>query len=171
MCNDKWVMPAKSLPKGTISLGASFPLMLQLNVIHLFLLHKVKNPFTDRSRGKLTEKIKNLKIKTLNNTCIYNNECNYNMYWCESLIIKKAEHWRTDALELWSWRRLLRVPWTARPNQSILKEINPGYLLEGLMLKLQYLGHLTQRADSLEKTLILGKIEVKRRRGGRGWDG
>ena len=91
MCNDKWVTPAKSLPKGTMSLGASFPLMLQLNVIHLFLLHKVKNPFTERSRGRLAEKIKNLK-KKLNNTCIYNNEYNYNMYRCESLTIKKAEH-------------------------------------------------------------------------------
>ena len=83
-------------------------------------------------------------------------------------IIKKAEHRRIDAFELWCWRRLLRVPWTARrSNQSILKEISPEYSLEGLMLKLklQYFGHLMWRADSLEKTLILGKIEDRRRRG------
>ena len=90
------------------------------------------------------------------------------MYGCESWTIKKAEHWRIDAFELWFWRRPLRVPWTARrSNQSILKEISPGCSLEGLMLKLklQYFGHLMQRADSLEKTLILGKIEGKSRRG------
>ena len=90
------------------------------------------------------------------------------MYECESLTTKKAEYWRTDAFELWCWRRLLRVPWTARrSNQSILKEINPGYSLEGLMLKLklQYFGHLMWRTDSFEKTLILGKIEGRRRRG------
>ena len=90
------------------------------------------------------------------------------MYGCESWTIRKAEHWRIDAFELWCWRRLLRVPWTARKsNQSILKEISPGCSLEGLMLKLklQYFGHLTQRADSLEKTLMLGKIEDRRRRG------
>ena len=81
--------------------------------------------------------------------------------------IKKVEHQRIDAFELWCWRKLLRVPWTARsPNQSILKEISPGYSLEGLMLKLklQYFGHLMQRTDSLEKTLMLGKIEGRRRR-------
>ena len=86
----------------------------------------------------------------------------------ESWTIKKAEHQRIDAFELWCWRRLLRVPWTARrSSQSILKEINPEYSLEGLMLKLklQYFGHLMQRADSLEKTLMLGKIEGRRRRG------
>ena len=91
------------------------------------------------------------------------------MYGCESWTIKKAEHQRPDAFELWCWRRLLRVPWTARrSNQSILKEINPEYSLEGLMLnlKLQYFGHLMQIANSLEKTLMLGKIEG-RRRGGR----
>ena len=85
----------------------------------------------------------------------------------ESWIIKKAEHGRIDAFELWCWRRLLRVPWTARrSNQSILKEISPGCSLEGLMLKLklQYFGHLMQRADSFEKTLMLGKIEGRRRR-------
>ena len=84
------------------------------------------------------------------------------MYGCESWTIKKAKHQRTDAFELWCWRRLLRVPWTARrSNQSILKEISPGCTLEGLMLKLklQYFGHLMQRADSLEKTLMLGMIE------------
>ena len=83
--------------------------------------------------------------------------------------MKKAECQRTDAFKLWCWRRLLRVPWTAkRSNQSILKEINPKHSLEGLMLKLQYFGHLIRRADSLEKTLMLGKIEGRRRRGGRG---
>ena len=90
------------------------------------------------------------------------------MHECESWTIKKAERRRIDAYELWCWRRLLRVPWTARrSNQSILKEISPGCSLEGLMLKmkLQYLGHLMWRADSLEKTLMLGKIEGRRRRG------
>ena len=87
------------------------------------------------------------------------------MYWCESWTLKTAECWRIDAFELWCWRRLLRVPWTARrSNQSILKEINPEYSLEGLMLKLQYFGNLMWRARSLEKTLMLGKIEDKRRR-------
>ena len=90
------------------------------------------------------------------------------MYGCESWTIKNAEHRRIDAFELWCWRRLLRVPWTSgRSNQSILKEISPGCSLEGLMLKLklQYFGHLMQRADSFEKTLMLGKIEGRRRRG------
>ena len=90
------------------------------------------------------------------------------MYGCESCTIKKAAHWTIDAFELWCWRRLLRVPWTARrSNQSILKEISPGCSLEGLVLKLnlQYFGHLMQRADSLEKTLMLGKTEGRRR----GW--
>ena len=90
-------------------------------------------------------------------------------YGCESWTIKKAERQRSDAFELWCWRRLLRVPWTSRrSNQSILKEINPEYPLEGLMLKLklQSFGHLMRRADSLEKTLMLGKIEGRRRRGG-----
>ena len=89
------------------------------------------------------------------------------MYGCESWTIKKAEYQRTDAFELWCWRRLLRVPWTARKsNQSILKEISPEYSLEGLMLKLklQYFGHLMRRTDSLEKTLMLGKIEGRRKR-------
>ena len=90
------------------------------------------------------------------------------MYGCESWAIKKAEHQRIDAFELWCWRRLLRVPWTARrSNQFILEEISPEYSLEGLMLKLklQYFGHLMRRADSLEKTLMLGKIEGRRTRG------
>ena len=90
------------------------------------------------------------------------------MYGCESWAIKKAECQRTDAFELWCWRRLLRVPWTARrSNQSVLKEIHPEYSLEGqtLKMKLQYFGHLMQRADSLEKTLMLGKIEGRRRMG------
>ena len=90
------------------------------------------------------------------------------MYGCENWTIKKAERWRTDVFELWCWRSLLRVPWTARrSNQSIVKEISPEYSLEGLMLKLklQYFGHLMQRADSFEKTLMLGKIEGGRRRG------
>ena len=90
------------------------------------------------------------------------------MYGCESWTVKKAEHRRTDAFELWHWGRLLRVPWTARrSNQSILKDISPGCSLEGMMLKLKlhYFGHIMQRADSLEKTLMLGKIEGGRRRG------
>ena len=93
------------------------------------------------------------------------------MYGCENWTIQKAEYQRTDVFKLWCCRRLLRVPWTARrSNQSILKEISPKYSLEGLMLmlKLQYLGHLMQRTDSLEKTLMLGKIEDKREEGGRG---
>ena len=90
------------------------------------------------------------------------------MYGCESWTIKKAEHWRIDALELWCWRRCLRVPWTARrSNQSILKEISSGCSLEGLMLKLklQYFGHLMRKSDSLEKTLMLGGIGGRRKRG------
>ena len=92
------------------------------------------------------------------------------MYRCESWTIKKGEHQRTDAFKMWCWRRLLRVPWTARSNQSILKEISPEYSLGGLMLKLklQYFGHLIRRAISLEKTLMLGKIEGGRRRDNRG---
>ena len=92
------------------------------------------------------------------------------LYGCESWTIKKVEHWRTDAFELWCWRRLLRVPWTARSNQSILKEISLEYSLEELMLKLkhQYFGHLMQRTDSLEKILMPGKTEGRRRKG---WQG
>ena len=96
------------------------------------------------------------------------------MYGCESWTIKKAEHWRIDAFELWCWRRLLRVPWTARrSNQSILKEISPGCSLEGLMLKLklQSFGHLMQRADSFEKTLLLGRLKAGGEGDDRGWDG
>ena len=90
------------------------------------------------------------------------------MYGCECWMVKKAEHQRIDVFELWCWRRLLRVPWTAmRSNQSILKEINPGISLEGMMLKLklQYFGHLMKRVDSLEKTLMLGRIGGRRRKG------
>ena len=95
------------------------------------------------------------------------------MYGYESWTIKKAEHWRIDAFKLWCWRRLLRVPWAARrSNQFILKEISPEYSLEGLMLKLklQYFGHLMGRTDSFEKTLMLGKIEGRRRRDNRVWN-
>ena len=97
--------------------------------------------------------------------------CPVVMYGCESWTVKKAECWIINAFELWCWRRLLRVPWTARrSNQSILKEISPEYSLEGLMLKLklQYFGHLMWKTDSLEKTLMLGKVEGWRRRGNRG---
>ena len=96
------------------------------------------------------------------------------MYGCESWTVKKAEHWRINTFELWCWRRLLKVPWSARPsNQSILKEISPGCSFEGLMLKLklQYFGHFMRRVDSLEKTLMLGGIGGRRRRDNRGWDG
>ena len=89
------------------------------------------------------------------------------MYGCESRTIKKAEHQRIDAFQLWYWRRLLRIPWIARSNQSILKETSPEYSLEGLMskLKCKYFGHLMRRADSLGKTLMLGKTEGRKRRG------
>ena len=96
------------------------------------------------------------------------------MYGCESWTIKKAEHWRIDAFKLWCWRRLLGVPWTARrSNQSNLKEINPGCSLEGLMLKLklQYFGHLMQRADSFEKILSWERLKMRGERDDRGWDG
>ena len=96
------------------------------------------------------------------------------MYRCESWTIKKAKCWTIDALQLWCWRRVLRVPWTARrSNQSFLKEINPKYSLEGLMLKLklQYFGHLMWRTDSLEKTLMLGKVKAQGEGGDQGWDG
>ena len=96
------------------------------------------------------------------------------MYGCESWTVKKAEHWRIGAFELWCWRRLLRVPWTVRrSNQSILKEISPGCSLEGLMLKLkfQYFGHLMRRVDSLEKTLMLGGIGGRGEGDNKGWDG
>ena len=94
------------------------------------------------------------------------------VYGCESWTLKNAEHERIDAFELWCWRRLLRVPWTARgSNQSILKEINPEYSLERLMLKLQYFGYLTRRADSSEKTLMLERLKAEGEEGNRGWDG
>ena len=96
------------------------------------------------------------------------------MYGCESWTIKKADHWRIDAFELWCWRKHLRVPWTARrSNQSILKEISPEYSLEGLMLKLklQYFGHLIWRVDSLEKTLLLERLKAGEEGDDRGWDG
>ena len=96
------------------------------------------------------------------------------MCWCESWTIKKAERWRIDAFELWCWRRLLKVPWTARrSNQSTLKGISPGISLEGMMLKLklQYFGHLMQKVDSLEKSLMLGGIGGRRKGDDRGWDG
>ena len=96
------------------------------------------------------------------------------IYGCESWTVRKAEHWRIEAFEPWCWRRLLRVPWTARrSNQSVLKEISPEYSLEGLMLKLklQYFGHLMRRTDSFEKTLMMGKIEVGGEADDRGWDG
>ena len=96
------------------------------------------------------------------------------MYECETWTMKKAENWRTDAFELWCWRRILRVPWTARrSNQSILMEINPEYSLEGLILKLKihYFGHMMWKLDSLENTLRLAKIEGKKRKDDRGWDG
>ena len=90
------------------------------------------------------------------------------MYGCESWTVKKAEHQRNDAFELLCWRRLLRVPWMARSNQSILKEISPEYSLKGLMLKLQYFGHVMQRTDLLQKTLMLGKMESREERDDRG---
>ena len=95
------------------------------------------------------------------------------MYRCDCWAIKKSECWRIDAFELWCWRRLLRVPWTARSNQSIVMETSPEYSLEGLMmkLKLQYFGHLIGRTDSLTKTVMLGGIEGRRRRGRQGWYG
>ena len=119
--------------------------------------------------AKLDSILKSRDITFLTKVCIVKTiVLSVVMYGCESWTIKKAEHWRIDAFELWCWGRLLRVPWTARrSNQSILKEISPEFSLEGLMLKLmlQYFGHLMQRADSLEKTLMLGKIAGRRRRG------
>ena len=110
--------------------------------------------------------LKNKDITLLTKICIVQSCFLVVMYGCGSCTIKKAECQRIDAFKLWFWRRLLRVPWTARrSNQSILKEISPEYSLEGLMLKLQYFNHLMQRADSLEKILMLGKIEGNRRRG------
>ena len=120
-----------------------------------------------RAMTNLDSILKNRDITLTTKLCLIKTGFSI-MNGCESWIIKKAEHWRSDAFELWCWRRLLRVPWTARrSNQSILKEISPGCSLEGLMLKLklQYFGHLIWRADSMQKTLILRKIEGGRRRG------
>ena len=122
---------------------------------------------TDRLKGQYTE-WKNVFTNDITNKGLVSNIFPVVMYGCESWTIKKAEGQRIDTFELWCWRRLLRVPWTARRfNQSILKEISPGCSLEGLMLKLklQYIGHLMGRADSLEKTLMLENIEGERRRG------
>ena len=122
-----------------------------------------------KSYGKPRQHIKSRDITLLAKVCIVKAMVfPVVMHGCENWTIKKAEHWRIDAFELWHWRRLLSIPCTARrSNQSILKEINPGYSLEGLMLKLrlQYFGHLMWRADSFEKTLKLGRIEGRRRRG------
>ena len=111
--------------------------------------------------------LKNRDIVFLTKVCLVKAMvCPGVMYGCESWTIKKAEHHRIDAFELWYLRRLLRVPWTARrSNQSILKEVSPEYSLEGLMMKLKYFGHLMQRTDSFEKTQILRKIEVRRKKG------
>ena len=126
-------------------------------------------PLGRRATTNLDSILKSRDITLLTNVCLVKAMIfPVVMYGCESWTIKKAEHWRFDAFELWCWRRLLRVPWTARrSNQFILKEISRKYSLEGLMLKLklQYFGHLMWRTDSLEKTLLLGKIEGRRR----GW--
>ena len=122
-----------------------------------------------KSMTNLKGTLKNIDITLLTKVCLVKAMVfPVVIYGCESWTITKAEHWRIDAFELWYWRRLLRVPWTARrSNQYILKEISPGCSLEGLMLKLklQYFGHLMWRSDSSEKTLMLGKIEGGRRRG------
>ena len=131
--------------------------------------HEIKRCLLVRRKAKtnLDSLLKRRDITSLTKICIV--KAVYFpvvMYGCESWTIKKAEHWRIDAFKLWCWIRLLRVPWTAkRSNQSILKEINSGYSLEGLMLKLQYFGHLMWRDDSLGKTLMPGKTEGKRKRG------
>ena len=110
--------------------------------------------------------IKNQRLTSQTKICVVKAMIFQYSYKCACWTIKKAKSRRNDAFELWFWRRLLRVPWIARrSSQSILKEINPEYSLEGLMLKLQYFGHLMQKPDSFEKTLILGKIEGRRRRG------
>ena len=128
---------------------------------HLLLGRKVMNNLDGiLKRRDITLSTKACLVKTMVFPVV--------MYGYESWSVKKAEHWRIDAFELWCWRRLLRVPWTARrSNQSILKEISPGCSLEGMMLKLklQYFGHLMWRTDSFEKTLMLGMIEGRRRRG------
>ena len=131
--------------------------------------HEIKKMLTpwkesyDKSRKHIKKQRHHFAIKGLASQNIFFLVV---MYRCESWTIKKAKHPRIDVFKLWYWRRLLRVPWTARrSNQSILKEINPEYLLEGLVLKLQYFDHLIQIPDSLENTLMLGKIESKRRWG------
>ena len=120
-----------------------------------------------KSYDKLRQHIKNRDIILMTMVCLVKAMVFLAvMYGCENWTIKKVERQTNDAFELWCWRRLLRVPWTARrSSQSILKEISPEYSLEGLMLKLQYFGHLMWRTDSLEKSLMLGKIEGRRRRG------
>ena len=122
--------------------------------------------FGRKAMTNLSSALKNKDIILLTKVCIVKAIAfPVVMYGCKSWTIKKAECPRINAFKLWCWRRLLRVPWTAtRSNQSILKEISPEYSLEGLMLKLQYFGNLMQRADSFEKTLMLGKIEGRRRR-------
>ena len=138
--------------------------------------HEIKRQLLLRRKAmsKLDSILKSKDISLLTKACIVKDMVfSIVMYGCENWTIKKAEHWRIDAFELWCWRRFLSVPWTAgRSNQSILKEISPEYSLEGLMLKLklQYFGHMIRRADSLEKNLMLGKIEGKREAGQR-WDG
>ena len=129
----------------------------------------IKLKDTNSVEEKLDSILKNRDVTLLTKVCIVKAMVfPVVIYECVSWTIRKAEHWRIDAFELWCWRRLLRVPWTARrSNQSILKETSTEYSLEGLMmkLKLQYIGHLMRRTDSLEKTLMLGKIEGGRRRG------
>ena len=144
-----WRIPGTGEPGGLPSMG----------------LHRVRHDWSDLADSILKSRDITLSTKVrLVKAMVFP----VVMYGCESWTIKKAECRRIDAFELWCWRRLLRVPWTARrPNQSTLKKISPGCSLEGLMLKLklQYFGHLMQRADSLEKTLMLGGIEGRRRRG------
>ena len=138
--------------------------------------HKLKRLFLGRKAMTYLDSIlKSKNITLLTKVCLVKAMVSpIVMYGCESWTTKKVEHQKIDAFKVWCWRRLLRVTWPARrSNQSILKEINPKYSLEGLMLKLklQYFGHLRQRAHLLEKTLMLGKIEGRRRGGNRGWDG
>ena len=134
--------------------------------------HKIERrlPLGRKAMTNLDSILKSRDITLLMKVClvkamVFSIHSHVWMYGCGSWTIKKAEHRRIDAFEQWCWRRLLIAPWTARrSNQSILKEINPDYSLEGLMLKCQYFGHLMRRADSLEKTLMLGKVEGRRRR-------
>ena len=145
-------------------------------VLDIDCSHKIKRCLLlgRKAMTNLDSILKSRNITLLTKVCIVEMVFPVVMYGCESWTIKKAECRRIDAFELWCWRKLLRVPWTARrSNQSILKKINPGYSLEQpmLKLKLQYFDHLMQRADVLEKTLMLGKIEGKREGGDRGWDG